>query len=144
MGRQGGAHVSSGKLKRRYEELLRRCNQPIELDTEKEHAEQAQVRTTCIKAFLLLLLGWTIFVGKKSKSVNLLWLLALQDMNELHSWSWGAMRPAFLYEELSLTSDPFVASCGGYMTLLVVIIVFLIFYLLDRKCIIVYIILVLI
>jgi len=54
------------------------------------------------------------------------------------------MRLAFLYEQLSLTSDSYVASCGGYMSLLVVIIVFLLFYLLDRKCIVVCIIFVLI
>jgi len=56
-------------------------------------------------------------------------------MDELGSWSWGTMRLSFLYEQLSLTFDSSVISCGGYMTLLVVIIVFLIFYLLDHKCI---------
>jgi len=61
----------------------------------------------------------------------------MQYMDELDNWSWGGMALAFLYENLSLTSDSYVASCGGYMTLLMVIIVFLIFYLLDRKCIIV-------
>jgi len=68
----------------------------------------------------------------------------LQDMDELDSWSWGGMGLAFLYEQLSLTSDSSVASCGGYMTLLVVIFVFLLFNLLDCKCLIVCIILVLI
>ena len=80
---------------------------------------------------MLLLLGWTIFSDKNKKNINLLWLLALQDIDELDSWSWGGMRLAFLYEQLSLTS------CGGYMTLLVVIFVFLLFYLLDRKCLVV-------
>jgi len=93
---------------------------------------------------LLLLLGWTIFPDKNIKNINMLWLLALQDMDELDSWSWGGMRLAFLYEQLSLTSDSFMASCGGYMTLFVVIFVFLLFYLLDRKCIVVCIIFVLI
>ena len=65
-------------------------------------------------------------------------------MDELDNWSWGEMGLAFLYEHLSLTSDSSVTSCGGYMTLLVVIFVFLHFYLLDRKCIVVCIILVLI
>jgi len=72
------------------------------------------------------------------------WLLALQDMDELDTWSWGGMRLVFLYDQLSLKSDSSMASCGGYMTLLVVIFVFLLFYLLDRKCIVVCIILVLI
>ena len=84
------------------------------------------------------------FSGKNSKNINLFWLLALQDIDELDNWSWGGMGLAFLYEQLSLTSDSFVASCGGYMTLLVVIFVFLLFYLLVRKCIVDCIILVLI
>jgi len=144
MTKQGAAHVSFGVLKRHYEELLNRCNQLLEIDTQEEQDEWAHVRLACIMAFLLLLLGWTIFPGKNNKNINLLWLLALQDMDELDSWSWGGMRLAFLYEQLSLTSDSYVASFGGYMTLLVVIFVFLLFYLLDRKCIVVCIILVLI
>ena len=55
--KQGLAHVSFGKLKRRYEELLHMCNQLIEPDTAEEHAKQAEVRMAYIKAFMLLLLG---------------------------------------------------------------------------------------
>jgi len=139
--KQGGSHVSFGVLKRRYEQLLNRCNQLVEIDTEEEQQERAQVRLACVKAFLLLLLGWTIFSGKNSKNINLLWLLALQDMDELDNWSCGGMGLAFLYDQLSLTSDSSVASCGGYMTLLVVIFVFLLFYLFDLKCLVVCIIL---
>jgi len=65
-------------------------------------------------------------------------------MDELDRWPWDGMRLAFLYEQLSLTSDSSVAYFGGYMTLFVVIIVFLIFYLLECECIVVCIILVLI
>jgi len=83
MTKQGVAHVSFGVLKRRYEELLNRCNQLLEPDTQEEQDERAQVRLACIKAFLFLLLGWTIFFGKNSKNINLLWLLALQDMDVL-------------------------------------------------------------
>ena len=89
VGRQGAAPVSFGKLKRRYKELMNRCNQLLKPDTEEEYEEQGQVRLTCIKAFLLLLLGWTIFAGKNSRSINLLWLLSLQDIDELDNWSWG-------------------------------------------------------
>ena len=65
-------------------------------------------------------------------------------MDEFDSWSWGRMGHAFLYEQLFLTSDSSVASFGGHMTLLVVIFVFLLFYLVDRKCLVVCIISVLI
>jgi len=36
MTKQGVAHVSFGVLKRRYEELLNRCNQLLEPDTKEE------------------------------------------------------------------------------------------------------------
>jgi len=84
--KQGAAHVSFGVLKRRYEELLNRCNQLLEIDTQEEQHERAHVMLACIKALLLLLLGWTIFSGKNNKNINLLWLLALQDVDELDSW----------------------------------------------------------
>ena len=57
MARQGAAHVSFGKLKRRYEELLNRCNQLFEPNTKEVYEEQGKVRLTYIKEFLLFLLG---------------------------------------------------------------------------------------
>jgi hypothetical protein len=90
----------------------------------------------CVNVFLLLLLSYTLFAGKNNKIVNLLWLLALYDLEELDEWLWGGMRLAFLYEHLSLTSDPSVGVVGGYMSLLVVI-YFLLIFLMNRKCIVV-------
>jgi hypothetical protein len=81
-----GAHVSYTE-----EELLNRCNQLMEINTEEKEAEQSVFRTACVKAFLLLLLGSTLFVGKNSKIVNMLWLLALQDLDRVGDWSWGRM-----------------------------------------------------
>jgi len=69
MTKQGDAHVSFGVLKRCYEELLNRCNQLLVRDTQEEQDERAQVRLTCIKAFLLLLLGWIIFSGKNKNTL---------------------------------------------------------------------------
>jgi len=66
----------------------------------------------------------------------MLWLLALHDLDELGEWSWGGMRLVFLYEQLSLTSDSSFVVVDGYMSLLVVIYFFLIF-LVNRKCIVV-------
>ena len=70
--RQGAAYISFGVSKRRYEELLNRCNQLLQPDTQEEQDEQAQVRLALINAFLLLLIGWTLFAGKNSRSINLL------------------------------------------------------------------------
>jgi hypothetical protein len=57
VGRQGVAHVSFVKLKRRYEELFNRFNQLLDPDKKDEYEEHGEVRLACIKAFWLLLLG---------------------------------------------------------------------------------------
>jgi hypothetical protein len=44
---------------------------------------------------LLILLGYTIFAGKNSINVNMLWLLSLQDLDRLGDWSWGGKTLAF-------------------------------------------------
>jgi hypothetical protein len=113
--------------------LLNRCNQLGKPDIEEEEVEQSVVRTACLKAFLLLILGYTLFAGKNNKTVNLIWLLALQDLDMLGDWSWDGLGLAFLYEQFSLTSDSVVSVVGGYMTLLVVMHFFLLFFL-NRKC----------
>jgi len=66
--------------------------------SEVDEVEQSVVRFAYVKVFLLLLLGYTIFAGKNDNIVNLLWLLALRDLDRLDDWSWGGMTLAFLYE----------------------------------------------
>ena len=63
--------------------------QLVEPDTEDDEVEQSVVRIACVKAFLLLILGYTLFAGKNNKTVNLLWLLALQDLDTVGNWSWA-------------------------------------------------------
>ena len=101
---------------------------------DEEEEEQSAVRTACIKAVLLLLVSYIIFANKNNKSVSLIWLLAFQDLDMLGDWLWGGMTLAFLYFQLSLPFDTKVKVVGGYMTLLKVIYIFLIF-LVDHKCI---------
>ena len=122
-----GPYVTYTALKERYEQLLNRCNHLLGEDLSEEE-EMSRIRPACVKPFLLLLLGYTLFAGKNSKTINLLWLLALQDIDELGSWSWGGMGLAFLYGQLSLTSSPHVGACGGYMSLLVVIFIFFLIF----------------
>ena len=96
-------------------------------EEEEEEEELSRIRPAYVKAFLLLLLCYTLFAGKNSKTINLLWMLAIWDSAEIGTWSWGGMRLAFLYEELNLTSSEHVGAIGAYMTLFVVIYYFLIF-----------------
>jgi len=90
-----GAFVTYTALKHRYEHLLNRCNQLVE----EEEQELSRVRPACVKAFLLLLLGYTLFAGKNNKTINLLWMLATRDLANMGTWAWGAMGLAFLYEQ---------------------------------------------
>ena len=120
-----GVFVTYMALKERYEHLLNRCNHLLGEDLSEE--ELSRIRPACVMVFLLLLLGYTLFAGKNSKTSNLLWMLAIRDLAEIGTWSWGTMRLAFLYEQLNLTSSPHVGSIGCYMSLLVVIYFFLLF-----------------
>jgi hypothetical protein len=90
-------------------------------EEEEEEEEQGLVRIMCIKPFLLLLVGLTMFANKNNINVHLIWLTALQNLDTMDEWSWGGLALAFLYSQLSLTSDPRISVIGGYMTLFEVI-----------------------
>jgi len=128
-----GACVTYTALKERYEHLLNRCNHLLGEDLSEE--ELSRIRSACVKVLLLLLLGYTLFASKNSKTISLLWMVAIRDFPNIGTWSWGTMGLDFLYEQLNLTSSEHVGSVGGYMTLLMVIYYFLIFFKVNRKCI---------
>ena len=125
-----GAFVTYTALKERYEHPLNRCNHLLgeeDLSEEEEEQELSRIRPACVKVFLLLLLDYTLFAGKNSKTINLLWMLAIRDLANIGTWSWGAMGLVFLYEQLNLTFSLNVGSVGGYMSLFVVIYFFFFF-----------------
>jgi len=72
--KQWGGYVSITHLKECYERLLDRCNQLEEPADDEEEEEQGLAKNACIKAFLLLLVGLTIFANKNSRSIHLIWL----------------------------------------------------------------------
>jgi len=64
-----GAFVTYTTLKHRYEHLLNRCNRLVEEEdlSEEEEQELSHVRPACVKTFLLLLLGYTLFAARTAK-----------------------------------------------------------------------------
>jgi len=76
-----GACVTYTVLKERYEHLLNRCNHLLgeDLSEEEEEEELSRIRPACVKAFLLLLLGYTLFAGKNNKTISLLWMVMGHD-----------------------------------------------------------------
>jgi len=84
-----GAFVTYTTLKERYEQLLSRCNHLLgEEDlSEEEEQELSRIRPACVKVFLLLLLGYTLFAGKNNKTINLMWMLAIRDLANIGTWA---------------------------------------------------------
>ena len=80
--------VTYTALKEHYEHLLNRCNHLLGEDlSEEEEEELSRIRPACVKAFLLLLLGYTLFTGKNNKTISLLWMVAIQDLPNIGTWS---------------------------------------------------------
>lgn len=78
---QWGGYVSINHLRESYERLLNMCNQLEKPgDDEEEEEEHGLVRTMCIKAFLLLLVGLTMFANNNI-NVNMIWLTALHNLD---------------------------------------------------------------
>lgn len=80
-------------MKEAYDRLFHMCNELEQSDDDEVVGELETVRTTCIKAFLLLLVG---LANKNSKNVHMIWLMALHDLDTVHEWSWGGMPLDFL------------------------------------------------
>lgn len=75
------------------------------------------------RAYLLLLLGYNIFADKSTTCVPVKWLLLFQDYEDCGQWVWGPAALAFLYEQLNDGSYSKTSRCGGFATLLQVILI---------------------
>jgi len=73
---QWGGNVSIPSLKKLYERHLSRCNEledPADDDDEEEEEEELRhTREYCLRAFLLFLVGVTIFANKSNKHISLI------------------------------------------------------------------------
>ncbi|XP_028105922.1 protein MAIN-LIKE 1-like [Camellia sinensis] len=82
-------------------------------DLDPEEAMQCATR-----AYLLFLLGCTLFSDKSGGRVPVVYLGLLMDLGSIHTYAWGAAALAFLYRQLGHASRSGVKQMGGYMTLL--------------------------
>lgn len=80
-----GAHVSFGWLKHIFEEY-RTKEKKITLVDGKE-AGKDDHQTYCICAYLLYLLGCTIFTDKSNKSIEEVFIELLRDLSIVGEWS---------------------------------------------------------
>ncbi|XP_028111755.1 protein MAIN-LIKE 2-like [Camellia sinensis] len=82
-------------------------------DSNPEEAIQCAAR-----AYLLFLLGCTLFSDKSGGRVPVVYLGLLMDLGSIHTYAWGAAALAFLYRQLGFASRSGVKQMGGYMNLL--------------------------
>ena len=77
---------------------------------------------TAARAFLLHLIGATLFANKSSTSVPVSWLSVFRDLTRIDRWAWGAMGLAFLYHQLEKASVAKISTdrphLAGFVTIL--------------------------
>ncbi|KAK9085912.1 hypothetical protein Sjap_026323 [Stephania japonica] len=74
-----------------------------------------------VRAYLLCLLGTTLFSNESSTRVSLSLLQLLEQVDKIGSYAWEATTLAFMYYQLGIASRTKVTQSYGYMTLLEVI-----------------------
>ena len=70
------------------------------------------------RAFLLHLVGCTLFADKSATSVLIVYLELFRDLSMVGSYAWGAACLAYLYRKLTTATRFEVRQLGGYLTLL--------------------------
>ena len=70
------------------------------------------------QAFLLHLVGCTLFVDKSATSVGVVYLELFRDLSMVGSYAWGVSCLAFMYKQLTTATRFEVRQLGGYLTLL--------------------------
>ncbi|XP_028125315.1 protein MAIN-LIKE 2-like [Camellia sinensis] len=74
--------------------------------------------TLGVQAYLLYLLGCTLFADKSGIRVPVAYLHMLTNIDAVSSYAWGAAALAFLYKQLRLASRAGVKQIVGYLKLL--------------------------
>jgi len=74
--------------------------------------------TTAAHAYLLHLLGCTLFANKSATNVHVVYLEALRDLSMIERYAWGVAALVHMYDQLNNASMSHSRQLGGYITLL--------------------------
>ncbi|KAL5137321.1 Protein MAIN-LIKE 1 [Glycine soja] len=74
--------------------------------------------TAVARAYLLHLLGCTLFVNKSATNVHVVYLEALRDLSITERYAWGVAALVHMYDQLNDASMSHNRQLGGYITLL--------------------------
>ncbi|XP_057418157.1 protein MAIN-LIKE 1-like [Lotus japonicus] len=67
------------------------------------------------RAFLMRLVGMTIFCGKTNNKVDVAYLRMFMDLENVREYAWGVMALTFLYNQLKDATKVCTTSLGGYL-----------------------------
>ncbi|PNY16728.1 serine/threonine-protein phosphatase 7 long form-like protein [Trifolium pratense] len=110
-----GAHARFIYLKELIEKHTPVVNK-AEVDGDKDFFDRYKRYIT--RAYLLLLVGTSIFSKKANNNVDLTYLKYFINLDQVHTYAWGTAALAFLYRELTNAIVPSCKYVAGYMTLL--------------------------
>ncbi|XP_006601578.1 protein MAIN-LIKE 1-like [Glycine max] len=79
---------------------------------------QAGHWTAAARAYLLHLLGCTLFANKSATNVHVVYLEALHDLSMTERYAWGVAALVHMYDQLNDASMSHNRQLGGYITLL--------------------------
>ncbi|KAH1205542.1 Protein MAIN-LIKE 1 [Glycine max] len=74
--------------------------------------------TNAARAYLLHLLGCTLFANKSATNVHVVYLEALRDLSMTERYAWGVAALVHMYDHLNDASMSHSQQLGGYITLL--------------------------
>ncbi|KAL5166523.1 Protein MAIN-LIKE 1 [Glycine soja] len=83
-----------------------------------QHRCQAGHWTAAARAYLLHLLGCTLFANKSATNVHVVYLEALRDLSMTDKYAWGVAALVHMYDQLNDASLSHSRQLGGYITLL--------------------------
>ncbi|XP_028248178.1 protein MAIN-LIKE 1-like [Glycine soja] len=79
---------------------------------------QAGHWTAAARAYLLHLLGCTLFANKSATNVHVVYLEAIRDLSMTDRYAWGVAALVHMYDQLNNASMSHSRQLGGYITLL--------------------------
>ena len=79
--------------------------------------------TLAARAYLLHLVGCTLFANKSVTHINVVFLDAFCDLSQSRGYSWGVATLVYMYDNLNVALKHMTKHLAGYITLLHVIII---------------------
>jgi hypothetical protein len=103
-----GAHIRFVFLK---ELITRHLERMKTTRRDKDTDGEEKAKELVMRAYLMLLVGTTIFSNKAKNYIDLTYLDYFRHLGRVPSYAWGTAALAFLYRELTQTLTP-TAICG--------------------------------